>query len=172
MRDFFLYFPPADRRSCPWRRESGLRVPGDGARRRRPKKAASGGALWSIFPGLLVVLFVLGAGAQGRAAAAPSGDQEPPNTIQVRSSEQLFATLCALYAAGYPDIPADTPPELRKIVLHFATAGDPRLAALRAFYKAHQLGSNQATLARYVSFAMVVGPPPQFEYLVPEEGLP
>ena len=90
----------------------------------------------------------------------------------MRSTRHVFAALGALYASGSPAIPADTPPALRKIVLKLGTSGDSSVTALRAFYKEHRLGSNQATLSRYVSFAMVVGPPPKFEYLVPQEGLP
>jgi len=124
-----------------------------------------------VLPFLLVAGLLAGAGVARAQSMAQSGSQGP-GAIRVRSSQQIFATLCALYAAGYPEIPADTPPGLRKIVLKLATSNDSSVTALRAFYKDHRLGSNQATLARYVSFAMVVGPPPTFEYMVPQEGLP
>jgi hypothetical protein len=134
----------------------------------------SSGRLRFVLPLLVVAGLLAGTGVRGARAAGRSGNQDSqsPSAIQVRSSQTLFATLCALYASGYPDIPADTPPELRKMVLRLATADDPSVAALRIFYKQHRLESNQATLSQYVSFAMVVGAPPMFDYLVPEEGLP
>ncbi len=132
------------------------------------------GRLRFVLPLLLVAGLLAGAGVPRAMAAGRGGNQESqePSAIQVRSSQTLFATLCALYASGYPDIPADTPPALRKMVLRLATADDPSVTALRIFYKQHRLKSNQATLSQYVSFAMVVGAPPMFDYMVPEEGLP
>jgi tetratricopeptide (TPR) repeat protein len=127
-----------------------------------------------VLPLLLVAGLLVGGGVSRAVAAGRSESQElqAPNAIQVQSNEQLFATLCALYAAGYPTIPADAPPPLRKMVLRLATADDPSVAALRTFYKQHRQKSDRATLAQYVSFAMVVGEPPLFGYLVPQEGLP
>jgi hypothetical protein len=176
MQDALLHFPPADRLSCRWRQQRDL----EGGREREPRHGSAGAVSARRLRLVLSVLLVAGllscvgvARAQTLSNAVPSSSTtQEPSAIRVRSSQQLFATLCALYAAGYPDIPADTPPALRKIVLRLATTDDPSVTALRAFYKDHRLASNQATLASYVSFAMVVGPPPTFGYLVPTEGLP
>lgn len=53
-----------------------------------------------------------------------------------------------------------------------ALSTGPSVANLRAFYKEHQLSTPAATLSRYVSFAMVVGTPPGFDFVVPQEDLP
>ncbi|MDE3137156.1 MAG: tetratricopeptide repeat protein [Acidobacteriota bacterium] len=141
---------------------------------RRSDVVVSSGRLRFFLPLLIAAGLLAGAGVPRARAASQSESQESqgPSAIQVRTNQQLFATLCALYAAGYPDIPADTPPPLRKMVLRLSTSDDPSVQALRTFYKQHRQSSNQATLAQYVSFAMVVSGPPLFGYLVPQEGLP
>jgi tetratricopeptide (TPR) repeat protein len=174
MQDVLLHFPPADRPGCRWR--LGRDLPGGSKREpcRGSGVGVSSGPLNFVLRLLLVAGLVAGAGVGRAQAAEQAGNQAErgPVAIQVRTSQQLFATLCALYAAGYPDIPADTPPALRKMVLRLATSDDPSIEALRTFYKQHRLATNQETLSQYVSFAMVVGPPPTFGYIVPQEGLP
>ncbi|HEV2387730.1 MAG TPA: tetratricopeptide repeat protein [Candidatus Acidoferrales bacterium] len=108
----------------------------------------------------------------GTAAAAAQRPDENPNAIRVEPSVQLFATLCAVYAAGYPVAPGSVPPAFGALVRRLALSNGPAVASLREFYKSHELDTPAATLARYVSFAMVAGPPPAFDFLVPEEGLP
>jgi hypothetical protein len=174
MPDALLHLSPADRPCCQRQRERDL----SGGWPRKPRggsdAAASAGRLRFLLPFLIVAGLLAGGGVPGARAASRSEGQQVggPTAIQVRTNQQLFATLCALYAAGFPDIPADTPAPLRKMVLRLATADDPSVQALRTFYQQHRQKSNQATLAQYVSFAMVVGEPPLFGYLVPQEGLP
>lgn len=92
--------------------------------------------------------------------------------IRVRPSPQIFATLCALYAAGYPVLPADAPPQLRDMVVRLGALKGPSVTALQQFYNDHRLPTNSATLARYLSFGMVIGPPPTFPFVLPQEELP
>lgn len=102
----------------------------------------------------------------------PSPSQPTQNPIRVEASPQLFATLCALYAAGYPALPAPTSVALRNLALHMRQLKGPSVDALRKFYQLHRQPTDEATLAGYISFAMVAGPPPDFSFIVPQEGLP
>jgi tetratricopeptide (TPR) repeat protein len=120
---------------------------------------------------LLAAALALGAWMAAPAAAAAPPDANP-GPIRVEASQQLFATLCAMYAAGYGVAPSPAPSGLNDLARRLALSSGPSVANLRAFYKDHQLSTPAATLARYVSFAMVVGPPPGFDFIVPEEGLP
>ncbi len=127
---------------------------------------------------LLLVALVSGGTAKaqspapgGRGRMQGQGDEQPPS-IRVTDSPQVFATLCALYAAGYSAVPANASLQLKEMALDLGTLHGPAVTALRAFYRSHRLATNSATLARYVSFAMVVGPPPDFQYVFPANQLP
>lgn len=106
------------------------------------------------------------------AVAAHAAGEKKRTAIRVVPGPQIFATLCALYAAGYPAIPASSSLQLTKIVQQVAALQGPDVTALRRFYQSHKLPSDADTVARYMSFAMVVGPPPSFQYLLPDEELP
>jgi tetratricopeptide (TPR) repeat protein len=84
----------------------------------------------------------------------------------VEASPQLFATMCALDAAGF-DSQSAAPsghPELAALLAELREMRGPATEALRAFYHEHELGESRETLSRYISFALVVGPPPKFTY--------
>lgn len=126
-------------------------------------------AVWVFFPGL-----------PGRAeppAAADAG-QAPranaPSNITVEANPQLFATMCALHAAGFEaDVSAAGFHPLRaRLRGELLRQRGPAAEALRAFYRDHLVGDPAATLSRYVSFALVVGPPPKFKYLLRRDELP
>src|SRR5215471_19483693 len=101
--------------------------------------------------------------------------QGPPagatGNITVEANPQLFAVLCALHAAGFEaDVPtAGVRPVRARLHAELLRQEGPATQALRAFYREHQ---SSATLSRYISFALVVGPPPQFNYLLRREELP
>ncbi len=112
------------------------------------------------------------AAAQEKPASAAGEDTR--RAISVGTRFQLFATLCALDAAGYDPGTAAAPlspgrEQLRKRML--ALEG-PATAALRAYYREHALADPGATLSRFVSFALVAGPPPQFAFELRREDLP
>jgi tetratricopeptide (TPR) repeat protein len=94
--------------------------------------------------------------------------------ISVEWSPQIFATMCALDAAGYG---ADES-TLAELPARLALRADllkmqgPAVEALRQFYRDHQRANPGETLSRYITFALVVGPPPRFEYGVDRELLP
>lgn len=48
----------------------------------------------------------------------------------------------------------------------------PATTALRQFYKQHAFSSRAETLSRYITFSLVVGPPPSFPFLYDRELLP
>jgi hypothetical protein len=108
--------------------------------------------------------------------AARSQQKEAFQTaaISVESSAQLFATMCALDAAGY-DADEST---LAEMPARLALRGDllkvqgPAAEAVRQFYRDHALADPGETLSRYITFALSIGPPPQFAYQYDHDLLP
>jgi tetratricopeptide (TPR) repeat protein len=100
--------------------------------------------------------------------------QEFTSGIAVEASQQLFATMCALDAAGF-DADEST---LAEMPSRLALRGEllnlhgPATEALRQFYRDHLLADPGETLSRYITFALVVGPPPDFRYQVDTDLLP
>ena len=106
------------------------------------------------------------------ASAASAQDRQTTLTnysgISVESSPQLFATLCALDAAGFAadeSTLTETPSRLalREELLKMQ---GPATEALRQFYRDHVLGDPGENLSRYVAFALLAGPPPDFRFPV------
>ena len=133
----------------------------------------------SITGGFALMLCALAA-LPGRAApraAAQAGQARPafaPNSITVEANPQLFATLCALRAAGFEaDVTAAALPPLRaRLRSELLGLEGPATDALRVFYRDHLLANPASTLSRYISFALVVGPPPKFNYVLRHDELP
>ncbi len=123
-------------------------------------------AFWpSVF--LPLLLGLAGAGALAPEARAQS-------SVSVDSSRQLFSVMCALHAAGYESNVSSTGfhpvrARLREVLLR---KQGPATEALREFYRNHELADSSATLARYVSFALVTGPPPEFKFVFVHDELP
>jgi hypothetical protein len=114
----------------------------------------------------------------GAAAQVSRGGPVSPgivaSPVSLGTSPQLFATMCALYAAGYDaeaTVGAGDPAgaALRREMLELQ---GPATEALRAFYREHALADSNETLSRYISFALVVGPPPKFPFLLDRDELP
>jgi Tetratricopeptide repeat len=105
------------------------------------------------------------------AASQQAGAQGP---VRIDVSPRLFATMCALYAAGF-DSDASTAgmdPALVKLRTGLLELQGPAVDALRVYYRNHALGSPGATLSRYVTFALVAGPPPNFAITMSREEVP
>jgi hypothetical protein len=124
----------------------------------------------------LLMVALMHAHAQTPAAKSPSpsAPNESHRSVSVDSRPQLFAVMCALDAAGYEsgaNSAGDTPGrvQLRKRLL--ALQG-PAVAALRKYYTEHALGDSGATFSRFVSFALVAGPPPDFQFELRRDDLP
>lgn len=103
---------------------------------------------------------------------APAAEAQP--NVRVDSSQQLFAVMCALHAAGYQANVSDANfhPVRARLRAEMLRKQGPAAEALREFYKRHLLVDESATLARYVSFALSVGPPGNFPYLYTRDELP
>jgi hypothetical protein len=116
---------------------------------------------------LAVGLVTLRTDGQGAPVA-----QHGPVSVQV--SPQIFATMCALDAAGF-DANADTASDIPALVAlreNLLQLHGPATDALRQFYREHALAGSGETLARYIAFALVAGPPPDFQYQVKADQLP
>jgi hypothetical protein len=86
----------------------------------------------------------------------------------------LFAVMTALNAAGY-DEAADRPeltPVRAAIRKELEGKQFPSLGPLREFYKAHRLANSANDLSRYVSLALLLGPPPRFDIQYSPANLP
>ena len=94
--------------------------------------------------------------------------------IIVEADPQIFATMCALDAAGFG---ADES-TLSEMPARLALRSDllkmqgPATDMLRQFYRDHALADPADTLSRYISFALAAGPPPSFEFDTDREFLP
>jgi len=114
--------------------------------------------------------------AQTPAAKGPSLSvpEESHHAVSVDSRPQLFAVMCALDAAGYESRAGTTGDTAGRIQLRkrmLALQG-PAVTALRKYYAEHALGDSGATFSRFVSFALVTGPPPDFQFELRRDDLP
>jgi tetratricopeptide (TPR) repeat protein len=94
--------------------------------------------------------------------------------INVEASPQVFATMCALGAAGFQvdDSLLAQMPARRALRDDLLKMQGPATDALRQFYQDHALADPGETLSRYVTFAVVAGPPPDFQLPENQELLP
>jgi Tetratricopeptide repeat len=126
-------------------------------------------ALYCCFAVLLAII-----GSVPKAGGQAPPQQEFTSGIAVEANQQLFATMCALDAAGF-DADEST---LAEMPSRLALRGEllnlhgPATEALREFYRDHLLADPGETLSRYITFALVVGPPPDFRYQVDPDLLP
>ncbi len=121
-----------------------------------------------------LVAFSCTSGILCGSAAAQVRTARAPVDIDVQARPQLFATMCALTAAGFG---ADSSglamtPAQAKLREDMLKLQGPAVEAIRHFYRDHQLADPGETLSRYISFALVVGPPPNFPYLLTQDQLP
>lgn len=111
-------------------------------------------------------LFALGIAAASKMYGQAAPAQPSASGISVEASQQLFSTMCALDAAGF-DAEEST---LAEMPSRLALRGEllklqgPATDALRHFYRDHNLADSGETLSRYITFALVAGPPPSFQY--------
>jgi tetratricopeptide (TPR) repeat protein len=124
------------------------------------------------------VLALLFACVAATALPAPLKAQQSADSdnmgITVQASPQVFATMCALGAAGYQvdDNLLVQLPARRALRDDLLKMQGPAVDALRQFYQDHALADPGETLSRYITFAVVAGPPPDFELPVNQELLP
>ncbi len=117
--------------------------------------------------GLLSVLLL--AGSSLFAAA-----QAPLEQGQLDASPTLFAVMAAINAAGYDadlDSPSNSP--VRQMVRQAIAANPPAcLPELKTFVATHRQKDPTAELSQYISFALSVGDPPDFDYRYRQNELP
>jgi tetratricopeptide (TPR) repeat protein len=106
--------------------------------------------------------------AQAQQQLAASG------AISSQLSPQLFATMCALYAAGLnaDSSTLDTDPAFVTLYAQMQQLQGPATQALRSYYHDHELADAGTIVSRYVAFALVAGPPPTFKVTMQREQLP
>jgi tetratricopeptide (TPR) repeat protein len=105
---------------------------------------------------------------------APLPRTEARRAVSVETRPQLFATLCALDAAGFDSSVNTTnqSPGRVKLRERMLALQGPAVDALRIYYQEHALADSGATFARFVSFALAAGPPPKFAFELRREDLP
>jgi tetratricopeptide (TPR) repeat protein len=92
---------------------------------------------------------------------------------QLDADPALFTVMAAINAAGYDaevDSPGNSP--LRKLVRDYLkTREGPALTELTRFYKAHLLDDPGANLSQYISYALSINGPPDFNFRYPANEL-
>jgi tetratricopeptide (TPR) repeat protein len=123
-----------------------------------------GCARWWIFAPLIAVI----------VAAAPARPQSAGNVL-LESNEQLFCVLAAANAAGYDaGIGSRNSSDTRCIVREYLQAQNaPILPELQKFYAQHRIADDPAKdLGQYISLALLIGAPPNFDLTVRPEEIP
>ena len=97
-----------------------------------------------------------------------------PSPVTVDGSEAMFATMCALVAAGFEsNVSADHWTAFRaQMRERLRQQQGPAVDALREFYKQHELQDAGATLSRYLWFGLVTGPAPKFNSVLRRDEIP
>ena len=129
----------------------------------------------------IVLAFILAASPALAQAIPSSTATVPGGRLQDRSTENqldadetLFTVMAAINAAGY-DAGANSSyahPLRAFIRRQLADKDLPSVRALKSFYADHKHGDPAEDLSQYISFALSVGGPPDFEFLAGTSQLP
>ena len=94
--------------------------------------------------------------------------------VSVEASQQVFSTMCALDAAGFnsDESTLSEMPSRLALRTELLNMQGPATTELRQFYRDHLLADPGETLSRFMTFALVVGPPPRFDFLLDRDILP
>ncbi|HEV2350503.1 MAG TPA: tetratricopeptide repeat protein [Terriglobia bacterium] len=117
----------------------------------------------------LTLLFIL------ILALPQTGSTQQTGNVILDSNEQLFCVLAGLNASGYDTgMGVDTGTDTREVVRTFlAKKKIPVVAEIQRFYEGHMIANDPgADLGQYVSLALLLGPPPDFKFTVPQSDLP
>ncbi len=120
---------------------------------------------------LSLFLLVLAAATPVPLEAA-SPQEEAAGPIAVEANPQVFATMCALVASGFG---ADSNPgsaDLAQLATQLRSLHGPATEAMRDYYRQHALSDSGATLSRFMTFALIAGPAPNFEPVLKRDALP
>src|SRR5271154_5103005 len=114
---------------------------------------------------VIPLLMIVCAGLCCAQAPVPPPRQRaaPATATSIDTSEAMFTTMCALYAAGYEgDVSPDDWTTYRAQMREKLRAQQgPAVDALREFYKGHQFRDPAAMLSRFVWFGVGSGPAPE-----------
>jgi tetratricopeptide (TPR) repeat protein len=102
-------------------------------------------------------------------AGSPSHAQQAGN-VALESSEQVFCVMAALNAGGYDTgLGVSTGDGARAEAREYLRQSKaPVVKELEKFYAAHRIeGDPGADFGQYVSLALLIGPPPDFNFTVP-----
>jgi len=104
----------------------------------------------------------------------PKRQAAPATAATVDVSEPMFATMCALYAAGYEsDVSPDNWSAFRSQMRErLRQQQGPAVDALKEFYRGHQFREPSEMLSRFVWFGLVSGPAPKFQPVLRRDELP
>ena len=81
--------------------------------------------------------------------------------------------MSALYAAGYQaDGSADAGPDFAALQQRLRALKGPAVDELNSYYHDHVLGSGGETASRFISFSLLISPPPKFFFQEDEATLP
>jgi tetratricopeptide (TPR) repeat protein len=111
----------------------------------------------------------------GVGGVLPSAAQQPRSRyISVQPNEQVFDIMCALDAAGFD---ADSPtldiyPAHAALRQRLLQLRGPATLDVRQYYQKHAFINSDETLAPFLTFAMIVGPPPDFSFTVARDDIP
>ena len=149
---------------------------------KRDKRAWAGARLPAVVcAGILALAGAWSCDAQSKQqtpspARLPQGPiQEPAKgKIDIEPNEQLFATMCAMWASGInSDIsPSTLPPAWANIATQMSRQHGPAAEELRKYYRDHEGSDRAAMLSRFISFGLSAGPPPDFRYIYQRDELP
>src|SRR5215467_12163679 len=111
------------------------------------------------------------------AQRAQAPQEKPPDNysgIFVEPNQALFVTMCALDAAGFAADESTLSEMPSRLALREAMLKMQGRAteALRQFYRDHQLGDPGEMQSRYITFSLVVGPAPRFDFQMNHDLLP
>src|SRR5271155_1473305 len=100
--------------------------------------------------------------------------QQQPQEGQLDGSQTLFTVLAAINAAGYDaDLDSTANVPIRKQVRDIIAAKHlDSVDALKKFFEAHRQANTDAELSQYISFALTLEGPPDFDYRMKPEELP
>ncbi len=127
-----------------------------------------------LLPGFLSLLLWQAPAAAQVPLPRPRPQAAPATNITVDGSEAMFATMCALHAAGFEqDISATGWHPLRARLREMLQKQQgPAVDAIREFYQQHELTDPAATLSRYIWVGLVSGPAPDFKPVLRRDELP
>lgn len=131
---------------------------------------------WRAITGFLVLACALAVALRAQQRREPAGVSSAGQVglAAADSTVPLFVVMAAINAAGY-DADLDSPlnsPIRKQVRADIAATNPPSLAALRTFYAAHRSPVPSRDLSQWVSFALLIGGPPDFAFRVKDAELP